>query len=201
MLLLFGVTLIFTVGSSSAATVNQTANNTNVSATQTVTNTATTTVKQVSTTNLNCTNNTDGVVVNNLTIAQLKNGISRVEAFYAKDHRLPNYVSYGSRHVLIATFEKNIASQGLKLVLPKIATSSNTSLATMNDIMRSADKYGYSHAYHDAADLERYGCGDCWAMSDYLFQKMKAANIDVRIVQYVTAYSSRHIIHTNYGRW
>ena len=62
----------------------------------------------------------------------------------------------------------------------------------MNAIMRSADKYGYSHSYHDAADLERYGCGDCWAMSDYLFQKMSAAHINVRIVEYATAYSSNH---------
>ena len=122
-LFLFGVALIFTVGSSSAAAVNQTTNNTNVTATHTVTNTATTTVKPVSTTNVNCTNKTNGVVVDNLTIAQLKNGIGRVEVFYTNNHRLPNYVSYGSRHVLIAAFQKDIASQGLKLVLPKVATS------------------------------------------------------------------------------
>ena len=36
------------------------------------------------------------ILINGLTVAQLKNGFSRVQAFYNKNGRLPNYVSYGS---------------------------------------------------------------------------------------------------------
>ena len=55
------------------------------------------------------------VIVNGLTVAQMKEGISRVQAFYNKYGRLPSTVSYGTRKISIATFQKNIATQGLKI--------------------------------------------------------------------------------------
>jgi hypothetical protein len=62
----------------------------------------------------------------------------------------------------------------------------------LNSIMKSGSKYGYSHSYHTGTDLVKHGCGDCWAFSDYLNTKFKAAGYQSRVVQYATSYSSRH---------
>jgi transglutaminase-like putative cysteine protease len=71
--------------------------------------------------------------VNGLTVSQLTDGISRVQAFYTKNGRLPNYVNYGTRQIPIATFQQNIATAGLKLTLSSgtnhIDTSSISALA------------------------------------------------------------------------
>ena len=48
-------------------------------------------------------------------MAQLKDGTSRVQAFFNANNRLPTFVSFGTRHIPIATFIKNIATQGLKI--------------------------------------------------------------------------------------
>ena len=59
--------------------------------------------------------NATTIVVNGLTVNMLKDGLSRVQAFYKKYGRLPTYVSYGTRHIPITTFEKNLNTAGLKL--------------------------------------------------------------------------------------
>ncbi len=69
------------------------------------------------------------VLVNNLTMAQMKDGISRVQAFYNKNGRLPAYVSFGSRKIPISTFQQNIASQGLKIT----TTVNNLTISQMKD--------------------------------------------------------------------
>ncbi|MGB7968795.1 MAG: Ig-like domain-containing protein [Methanobacterium sp.] len=122
-----------------------------------------------------------------ITLAQMKDGQTRTQAFFNNNQRLPNYVTYGSTKIPIAQFQKIIATQGLK-INTKI-TNPNASLAS---IMKGAAKYGYSHAASTAAAMERIGAGDCWAMSDYLYTKMTAAHMQARIIQYPTAYSSRH---------
>lgn len=53
--------------------------------------------------------------VSPLTIAQMKDGINRVHAFQSKNNRLPNYVSFGTKQIPIATFKEIIAAYGLKL--------------------------------------------------------------------------------------
>ena len=69
----------------------------------------------------------------------------------------------------------------------------NKSPRKLISIMKgAAKKYGYSHSASTAAAMERIGAGDCWAMSDYLYTKMTAAHMHARIIQYPTAYSSRH---------
>lgn len=72
------------------------------------------------------------------------------------------------------------------------STTSEGSPSTVSQILKTAARYGYSSAAHDAAGLVRYGSGDCWAMSDYLFKNFKASKVKSRIVQYATAYSSNH---------
>ena len=141
---------------------------------------------------------TSSFTVSPITLAQMKDGQKRAQTFFNKNLRLPKYVSYGSKHIAISQFQTIIATQGLKMNT-KI-TNPNASLAS---IMKGAAKYGYSHAASTAAAMERIGAGDCWAMSDYLYTKMTAAGINARIIQYPTAYSSRHrsVQYQENGSW
>jgi hypothetical protein len=77
-------------------------------------------------------NTTAIVVVNGLTVNMLKDGLSRVQAFYKKYGRLPNYVNYGTRQIPIATFEKNLITAGMTLHVspnPSSVSSLASSLA------------------------------------------------------------------------
>ena len=53
--------------------------------------------------------------VSPITLAQMKDGLSRAQLFYNNNLRLPNYVSYGTKKILIAEFQRIIATQGLKI--------------------------------------------------------------------------------------
>ena len=70
--------------------------------------------------------------------------------------------------------------------------STKTSTKSLSQILANGARYGYSHSASTAAGMMSIGSGDCWAMSDYLYSKLQAAGINSRIVQYSTAYSSRH---------
>lgn len=137
--LLFSLALVLNVSASSAASVNTTqinasdkslasvgvvTNISNYAITNVKTNITNITIKKVANTTSNVTNQAAGapVIVNGLTVAQLKNGISRAEAFYKKNHRLPTYISYGTRKIPIATFQKNIASQSLRINTTTVKT-------------------------------------------------------------------------------
>ena len=96
---------------------------------------------------------------------------SKILNFYKINKRLPNTVS-------VDPWSTSTTSEG--------------SPSTVSQILKTGAKYGYSHYAHDSAGLIRYGSGDCWAMSDYLFKKFKAAGVRSRIVQYATAYASNH---------
>ena len=126
--------------------------------------------------------------VSPINVAQMKDGISRAEKFYANNGRLPKTVHYGSTILSIAEFQKIIATQGLAIKKPKIVAST----ASLASIMKGASKYRYSGAAHTAEGMIAHGSGDCWAMSDYLYKKMTGAGMKARIIQYATAYSSRH---------
>ena len=53
--------------------------------------------------------------VSPITLAQMKDGVYRTQKFYNINHRLPAYVSYGSKKIAINTFANIIATQGLKI--------------------------------------------------------------------------------------
>ena len=53
--------------------------------------------------------------VSPITLTQMKDGISRAQKFYNSHYRLPATVSYGSKKIPIAEFQKIIATQGLKI--------------------------------------------------------------------------------------
>ena len=81
-------------------------------------------------------------------------------------------------------------------------TYSISSSSTTAQILKSGARYGYSSSAHTAAAMQSIGSGDCWAMSAYLYSKLKAAGISARIVQYSTAYSSRHrSVQIYQGSW
>lgn len=124
--MLFGFVLVLNLSSISAAGVNTTSTSIH---TNSVEKSGSTLVKTSPTTNaLNTGKNSTSmskfkgkmaagapVIVNGLTLAQLKSGLSRVQTFYNKNGRLPKYVSFGTRKIPISTFKKNLATQGLKI--------------------------------------------------------------------------------------
>lgn len=130
--------------------------------------------------------------VSPLTLAQIKDGYARAQKFYNTNYRLPNYVSFGSTKIPIATFQKIIATQNLKIKTINIASTNANVGSSVASIMKSASRFHYSGAASTGSAMERIGAGDCWAMSDWLFTHMRAAGIHARILQYPTAYSSRH---------
>lgn len=130
--------------------------------------------------------------VSPLTLAQIKDGYARAQKFYNTNYRLPNYVSFGSTKIPMATFKKIIATQNLKIKTINIASTNANVGTSVASIMKSASRFHYSGAASTGAAMERIGAGDCWAMSDWLFTHMRAAGIHARILQYPTAYSSRH---------
>jgi hypothetical protein len=77
-----------------------------------------------------------------LTLAQMKDGLSRTQKFYNKNYRLPKYVSYGSKQIPIIEFKKIIATVGLKI---KTTTTNGVSasrpvyITSDNIINRSKD--------------------------------------------------------------
>ena len=63
--------------------------------------------------------------------AQMKDGISRVQSFYKKNNRLPTTVSFGTKKIAIATFQKIIATQGLKINVHKSAAVGKSTAKTV----------------------------------------------------------------------
>jgi hypothetical protein len=53
--------------------------------------------------------------VSPISLAQMKDGISRAQKFYNTNNRLPNTVNFGTQKMPIKQFQKIIASQGLKI--------------------------------------------------------------------------------------
>ena len=53
--------------------------------------------------------------VSPITLAQMKDGLSRAQAFYNTNLRLPSYVSFSTKSIPISEFQKIIATQGLKI--------------------------------------------------------------------------------------
>ncbi|UTB31616.1 MAG: Ig-like domain-containing protein [Methanobacterium sp. ERen5] len=147
---------------------------------------------------------TTSFTVSQLTLAQMKDGLKRAQSFYNTNYRLPNYVSYGDTKISITTFQKIIATQGLKINTTTTVKSSNSDIdSSVATIMKGASKYSYSHSASTAEAMERNGAGDCWAMSDYLYKKMRAAGIHARIIEYPTAYASNHrsVQYKENGQW
>ncbi len=76
-------------------------------------------------------------LVGGLTSAQIKDGYTRTQNFYNTNHRLPNYVSFGKKKVMIADFQTILAKQGLKINMfyskPVYITSDNINNKTADN--------------------------------------------------------------------
>ncbi len=153
--MLFSLALVLNTNFSSATSVNQTNVSSSINSTTNtgIVNNSSNLTKSNSTKNVVNTPikiPTQPILINGLTAAQLENGFSRVQAFYNKNGRLPNYVTYGTRHIVIATFLKNLATQGLKIKTvnrPVYITSDNingvsTDTDRMNSIVKGLEKLG-----------------------------------------------------------
>lgn len=114
-LMIFGLALVMNVGSVSAANQTNTTvqSHTTVQSTVTSSKNVTTTVKKSTT---KVSTNSYG-----LTLAQIKDGQNRAQVFYNKNNRLPNYVSYGTTKIPIASFQKILTAYGLKIVIKTYA--------------------------------------------------------------------------------
>jgi hypothetical protein len=115
-LFIFGFALILNMNFSSAATVNQT-NGTfsSVSTTNSGNLTVASTIKATVNTSVKSTS-VQAPLIDGLTLAQVKDGVTRTQNFVISNGRLPTYVSYGSTHIPIAQFQAILKIEGLKLV-------------------------------------------------------------------------------------
>lgn len=93
---------------------------------------------------------TISTTINGLSVAQLKDGISRVQTFFSNNGRLPNYVNYGTRKIPIATFQQNIGTAGLKLTLTPGPSQIDTS--SVSALARSLS-YGSTSQYDTAVKI------------------------------------------------
>jgi predicted double-glycine peptidase len=124
-LLFFGIALVLNVGCVAATnSTNLTVQSNNSSSVidpnkvSTTSTTLKTSLNTVTSAQLKTSVKTVGLVnVYGLTLAQMKDGLLRAQTFYNKNNRLPNYVSFGTVKVPIATFQKIIATHGMKIVV------------------------------------------------------------------------------------
>ncbi len=149
------------------------------------------------------------VIINGLNIGQINDGISRVNAYYVKYGRLPTYVSFGTRHIPIATFEQNIAAQGLKVTTKAVAsikpdTSSVAALAkslkgstayntAVNLFNWVRDNIGYSFYYntkYGAAGTLTHMTGNCCDTANLLVALARDDGITSRYVHGYCDFSS-----------
>jgi hypothetical protein len=152
-------------------------------------------------------NNTT-VVVNGLTVNMLKDGLSRVQAFYKKYGRLPNYVNYGTRQIPIATFEKNLITAGMTLHVspnPSSVSSLANSLAIGSTSKHVTalrifnwvrDNLGYTFYYgtkYGAAGTLKAMTGNCCDTSNLIVALARYDGIPAR---YIHAYC-----HFKSGKW
>ncbi len=69
--------------------------------------------------------------VSPITLAQMKNGLSRAQKFYNKHNRLPKYVSFSAKKIAIKNFQTIIATQGLKIVTHNALAKNKSNAGTV----------------------------------------------------------------------
>lgn len=65
-----------------------------------------------------------------------------------------------------------------------------------------AAQFKYQTGCSNAACLEQNGWGECWAMSDWIYNQLTAAGVRAKIVQYpATSYNHRSVLYYSNGTW
>ena len=84
-------------------------------------------------------------------------------------------------------------------------SSSDTSKVeeTISQIVSEINKFSYSGSCSDASCLKSSKSGDCWALSDYIYNRLKEAGISAKIHQYKTSSSNQHrqVEYKNGSSW
>jgi len=116
---MLGIALIMNFGGVAAAnSTNTSLNSNNSTIDQINNNVSTTTLKtaeaSVTSTQIKTSAKTT-INIYGLSSAQIKDGLNRVQNFYIKNDRLPNYVSYGTTEIPLTTFQEILSSKGLKI--------------------------------------------------------------------------------------
>ncbi|UTB32017.1 MAG: Ig-like domain-containing protein [Methanobacterium sp. ERen5] len=102
-----------------------------------------------------------------ISLAQMKDGKSRVERFYALNHRLPNYVNFGSKKIMINDFEKLLTTQNLKL--NKTTSIKSCSITKQNGCIA----YNISISSKLVSSTSKCSCGAC---GDYVYHTSSYKN-------------------------
>lgn len=132
----------------------------------------------------------------------------RLVNFVEKNKRLPNYVSTKSGKIgcdlLFAVFSNVLTTYKNTGELPEnVKICLADKYQVIGQIMMKAAKYRYISGISTLEEFLRAGGGDCWAMSEYLFNELTKAGIKARIIQYATAYAPNHrtVQYFKDGRW
>lgn len=153
------------------------------------------TVKSVS----NPTKPSESLTSGTLTKSEYLSIASRISAFINSNGRAPNYASTSlgtmRYETMVYSFSKIMAFYKTNKRLPNTVSVSawSTSSSTLPTGAQSIiDSIGYSEAkYEDiqgqssASVMEKVGYGDCWADSQWLYNKLNAAGIPAQIMGYV----------------
>lgn len=127
---------------------------------------------------------------------------NKITTFVNKNGRLPNYVSTSKGKMrpenLIYTYSKIAAFYKTNNRLPntvsvkpwKTSSGEGAPSTVSGTIQAKIDTIGYQEAKYKRAQgnsnpsvMEKIGWGDCWASSSWLYNKLSAAGVTVRIVQ------------------
>ena len=76
-------------------------------------------------------------------------------------------------------------------VLPLIHLKKAKKSKKISGILNEASKFNYVHGISSSYKLSTEG-GDCWAMSDWLYNHIKKTGVKCRIIQYETPLANNH---------
>jgi len=126
----------------------------------------------------------------------------KITAFVNTNGRLPNFISTSKGTMnpnnLIYTYSKIVAFYKTNNRLPNtVSVKSWSSIsktssegAPSGSVQAKIDAIGYKEATYERAQgnsnpttMEKIGWGDCWASSSWLYNKLSAVGVKVRIVQ------------------
>jgi len=95
-----------------------------------------------------------------ISLAQMKDGKSRTERFYTVNHRLPKYVTYGSKKIMMNEFEKLLETQNLS-----IKQTTNVKACCINR-QAGCTAYNISWTTKTVTSTSKCSCGAC---GDYVY--------------------------------
>lgn len=83
------------------------------------------------------------------------------------------------------------------------STTSGDAESVVNQVCKEIGKFSYSHSCSDGGCIKSTKKGDCHALSDYIYTKLKKAGVPVRIYTYVTGSSDDHrqVKYNNGSEW